>query len=103
MENMNINITEEMIHSLEEKGFKRWQKGSMDRLYINACNLGLTVERYNTGNIKRAYFNGESVSNSEGRRMITAKTYIDVKSGRVYSDNDTLKRAVMALLGVEDD
>ena len=103
MESKATPITEEMVKELEIKGFKRWQKGSMDRLYINACNLGLTVERYNTGNIKRAYFNGESVSNSEGRRMITAKTYIDVKSGRVYSDNDILKRAVMAIIGLEDD
>ena len=99
MENMSVNITEEMIHSLEEKGFKRWQKGSMDRLYVNACNLGLDVERYNTGNVKRAYFNGNHVSNSEGRRMLVAKTYIDLKSGRVFSDNDTLKAAVLEILG----
>ena len=105
MENvMNGHLSEEMIHDLtENKGFKRWQKGTMDRLYINACNIGLIVQRYNTGNVKHAEFNGEHVSNSEGRRMMSAKTFIDVKTGRVFSDNDTLKKAVMDILGIEDD
>ena len=103
MENKSMTITEEMIKDLENKGFKRWQKGSMDRLYVNAYNLGLNVERYSTGNIKNAEFNGDHVSNCEGRRMIAAKTYIDVKSGRVYSDNDTLKAAVLEILGIVEE
>ncbi len=103
MENKSMTITEEMIKDLEAKGFKRWQKGSMDRLYVNAYNLGLNVERYSTGNIKKAEFNRERVSNCEGRRMIAAKTYIDVKSGRVYSDNDTLKAAVLEILGIVEE
>ena len=82
------------IKELEELGFNRWQKGSMDRLYINAAPLGLNCEYYKTGNIRYAEFNGEQISNCEARRMKGARTYIDVKTGKVYSDNEKLKKAV---------
>lgn len=29
-------LTNEMICALEEKGFKRWTKGNLDRMYVNA-------------------------------------------------------------------
>lgn len=40
---------EDKIKALEDMGFKRWQKGTMDRLYINASTLGLVCEYYRTG------------------------------------------------------
>ncbi len=96
-------MTDERIQELENKGFKRWIKGAIDRLYVNAYQLGLNTEKYNSGNIRRAYFGDDTISNCEARRMIAAKTFVDVNTGRVFSDNSTLKKAVMAILGIEED
>jgi len=95
-------LTEERINELTEKGFKRWTKGNIDRLYINASQLGLDCAHYKTGNISSATFQGEGISNSHARRMYAAKTYIDIKTGRVTSDDDTLKRAAERLAGIEE-
>ena len=96
--NTKRELTEENIATLEARGFKRWQKGSMDRLYVNASALGLECSYYNTGNISSAKFQGDEISNAEGRRMQAAKTYIDVADGTVHSDNYTLAEAVDAIL-----
>ena len=90
-------LSEEKILNLESKGFKRWQKGNLDRLYINALQLGLVCEYYKTGNIRNAYFDGVGISNCEARRMKSAKTFIDVKTGSVYSDSYTLKAKVIEI------
>lgn len=95
-------MNEARIAELTNKGFKRWQKGNMDRLYVNASALGLNCTYYNTGNVRSAEFQGNSISNCEARRMKAAKTYIDVPSGRVYSDNYTLQQAVEELLNREE-
>lgn len=89
------------IAELEALGFKRWTKNGMDRLYINAGALGLNCEYYGTGNIRRALFDGELVSNCEARRMKNSKTYIDVKTERVFSDNDLLRRKAAEISGCE--
>lgn len=81
-------MTEEMIKKAEKMGAKRWQKNGKDRLYINAESLGYTWERYNTGNIKNAWLNGEMISNCEMRRVLFTKTYIDVETGKVFSGYD---------------
>lgn len=89
------------IAELEALGFKRWQKNGMDRLYINATTLGLDYSTYKSGNISGADFQGEHISNSEARRMLAAKTYIDVKTETVHSDSWTLERAAAKLAGLE--
>ena len=94
-------MTDTRIAELEGKGFKRWTKGNMDRLYINAAQLGLICSYYNTGNVRSAEFNGESISNCEARRMKAAKTFIDIKTEKVYSDNYTLLEATKVLAGIE--
>ena len=85
-------LNEKQISALEAKGFMRWTKGNMDRLYINAETLGLEVERYKTGNVSSAYYRGERISNSRGSAMAYAKTYIDVNTGILKSDNCTLEK-----------
>jgi len=95
-------MTDARIAELETKGFKRWTKGNYDRLYINAGQLGLICSYYNTGNVRSAEFNGASISNCEARRMKAAKTFIDVKTGKAYSDNYALLEAVKTLAGIED-
>ena len=84
-------LNESTIKALEEKGFSRWTKGNFDRLYISASTLGLECGYYKTGNIKWAEFDGERISNSQGYRYKAAKTYIDVKTGRLYGGIDVLK------------
>ena len=95
-------MTEERIAELEKMGFKRWTKGNMDRLYINAAQLGLVCEYYKTGNVRYAEFQGNGISNCEARRMKAAKTFVDIKTGKVYSDSTTLERAAAQLAGLDD-
>lgn len=91
-------MTEENIKELERLGFKRWTKGNMDRMYVNASTLGLECEYYKTGNISSATFCGERVSNCQARSMKAAKTYVDVSNGSIHSDNDTLKDKVVEIM-----
>ena len=76
-----------MIQKLEEAGFKRWTKGTYDRLYINATSLGLEYETYKSGSIRSATFNGEEISNSRAGRMLAMKMYIDVATGELHTTN----------------
>lgn len=94
-------MNEERIKELETKGFKRWTKGNYDRLYVNAKDLGLVCEYHNTGNVRRAWFNGEDISNCEARRMKAAKTFIDVKTRKVHSTNNTLASEAARISGCE--
>ena len=89
------------IEELTELGFKRWQKNGMDRMYINASTLGLSCTYYKTGNISGADFCGKLISNSEAYRMKGAKTYIDLKLGRLVSDNARLAAAAADLIGAD--
>lgn len=98
-----MTLTEKTIAALEAKGFNRWTKGNMDRLYINATHLGLELTYYKTGNISSAYMNGERISNAQGYRYKAAKTYIDIQTGEVHSDRDDLKEAAQELLNSVDD
>jgi len=90
----------DMIPDLERMGFRRWTKGSYDRMYINATDRGLEVEYYNSGNPRYAEFQGYHVSNTEARSMLYAKTYIDL-NGKLISDSYELFKAVCELLGIE--
>lgn len=89
---------EDKIKALEDMGFKRWQKGTMDRLYINAGALGLVCEYRHTGSISNALFDGSQISNGEAYRMRASKTFLDVKTWVLYSDNDSLKEAAEKLV-----
>ena len=81
-------LTDTQIEKLEAKGFNRWTKGSYDRLYINPESFGLKVERYGTGNVAYAEFEGERISNSEGTRMLNGKYFIDIESGKLFMKTD---------------
>lgn len=98
-------LSAKIIAKLEEKGFKRWTKGNLDRMYVNASQLGLVCSYYKSGNISDAEFCGKPISNCEARRMKAAKTFIDVYAGDAHSDNRTLAQAAEELLKtvVEDE
>lgn len=96
-------LEESTIKELEAKGFKRWTKGAIDRLYINAAQLGLECDYYKSGNISAATFNGERISNSQAYRYQAAKTYIDIKTGKLHSDYPTLEKQAHKLAGMEEE
>lgn len=89
------------IEALEALGFSRWTKAGMDRMYINASDLGLTCAYYHTGNIKAASFDGETISNAQGYRLKSAKTYIDLNKALIVSDDARLARKVAEMVGIE--
>lgn len=88
------------VEEFEELGFKRWQKAGFDRMYISARELGLVCEYYNTGNIYKAWFNGELISNCRARKLKAAKTYIDLKTGKVYSTVGQLGAMAATITGL---
>jgi len=87
------------VEELEELGFKRWTKGNLDRMYINAKDLGLEVGYYKTGNVQWAEFEGSSISNCQARKLLGAKTYIDLKTNKIHSDHDWLAEAASKIVG----
>lgn len=96
---MAMMIDDALVAKLIAKGGKRWTKGKYDRIYFGATKLGLEVEYYNTGNVRRGYFNGEPMlSNSETRRYLSAENYINVNTGEIVSDYDCLGKALAELV-----
>nr|DAE72744.1 MAG TPA: hypothetical protein [Caudoviricetes sp.] len=90
--------TEKLITALEERGFKHWAKGDKDRMYVDAETLGLKVQKYGSGAVKRAEWQGEKLSNREGASMLHAKTYLDLKDMSVHSDDSDLSAAAEAII-----
>ena len=75
----------EALQDLKAYG-KVWVGGKHKRLYLNAKALGLKLDYYHTGNVSRAWVNGEDISNCEARRILGAGAYIDLVSGEVIDD-----------------
>ena len=75
----------EALQDLKAYG-KVWVGGKHKRLYLNAKALGLKLDYYHTGNISRAWVNGEDISNCEARRILGAGAYIDMVSGEFIDD-----------------
>jgi hypothetical protein len=87
-------LNEKTIAAYEGKGFNRWTKGDMDRLYINARDFGCRFNYYNSGNVRDCFFttsDGEEVrvSNAEGRRFKATKAYIDIETGGLHIQTAT--------------
>ena len=75
----------EALQDLKAYG-KVWVGGKHQRLYLHAKALGLKCDYYHSGNISRAWVNGEDISNCEARRILGAGAYIDMVSGEVIDD-----------------
>lgn len=70
------------IEALEKKGFNRWTKGDMDRLYFSLEKSGaLDLDYYKNGNLRAADLEGERISNAEACRLLAVKCFIDLKNG----------------------
>lgn len=96
-------FTDDEIKILTDRGFNRWTKKLsngkvMDRLYIKPEYLGLELTRYKSGNISSAKFNGETISNSEARRIEGTKCYVDVATKEVVCDRDDLKQVAQEVV-----
>lgn len=99
----STDLTAETIAKFEAAGFRRWTKGRFDRLYINTKLLGLEVEYYNTGNVRNATWCGESISNSDGRRFLASKVFVDVKTGELsVKDCTNLNYEYYGMPSIED-
>lgn len=69
------------IDALEQKGFSRWSKGNMDRLYFNIQKSGhMDVDYYKTGNISFASVDGEEISHRFAGQILAVKCFIDLKN-----------------------
>lgn len=81
------------IETLTKIGGREWIKDDMRRVYFNvdlaAELIGLSVTRYNTGNISAAKLNGEKISNSKARKILGelefGKVWYDVNSGEFHT------------------
>lgn len=96
-------FTADEIKMLTDRGFNRWTKKLsngkvIDRLYIDPEYLGLELTRYKSGNISSAKFNGETISNSEARRIEGTKCYVDVATKEVVCDRENLKQATQEVI-----
>lgn len=96
-------FTDDEIKTLTDSGFNRWTKKLpngkvIDRLYIKPEYLGLELTRYKSGNISSATFNGETISNSEARRIEGTKCYVDIATKEVVCDRDDLKQAAQEVV-----
>lgn len=76
-------LTPAQYEALKALG-KEWRKGEYDRLYINDLPrlYGLEISCYKTGNISYATLDGEKISNSECRRLLS-------KFDKLWYDNVT--------------
>jgi hypothetical protein len=75
------------IETMTAIGGNRWQRGDMDRIYINnwAEFAGLETSHYGTGNISSASYQGETVSNRQAGLIAGAinKVWFDVTTGKL--------------------
>lgn len=70
-------------------GGNRWQRGDMDRVYINnwAQFAGLETSHYGTGNISGATYQDENISNRQAGLIAGAigKVWCDVTTGKLHA------------------
>lgn len=92
---------------LIQAGGRRWTKAGHNRIYLNnlAELYGLRYGTYNTGKICWAELDGERISNSSARQILSAlssaRVWYDCNTGRVEAKGLTEKahERIMAALG----
>lgn len=83
-------VAKPVVYSVETMtaiGGNRWQRGDMDRVYLNNWTTlaGLETSRYGTGNISGATYQGDGISNRQAGLIAGAidKVWFDVATGKV--------------------
>lgn len=85
----NVTITDETIAKLETAGFKRWTKSGMDRLYIDADKLGLSVKTYKSGNASGdGTWCGSEVCKVDADDILHSKIWIDIATVELHVVTD---------------
>lgn len=71
---------------VDKKGFSRWIKGDMDRLYLTVYSMQFLGLEQNprTGTW---YLDSRRIGAARWEVMKTAKSYIDAKTGKAYSSD----------------
>lgn len=95
------------IEKLILAGGNEWKKDGKHRIYFNDLNdlIGLEVYYYKSGNVSSAKLNGESISNSEARRIMSAlggSFYYDVTLGEWESTKWTTEYANDLIEAIEN-
>ena len=89
----DIAFSDGELRALARKGFRRWRRGHVDRLYINAEDMGLK----RTGRDEYE-FEGERLDYWSGRQIEISKTYIDLCTGLVHSNNERARECAERML-----
>ena len=90
-----MNIKNEAV-SIKDKlislGLKVWEKGDMERIYINHEQLkavfGLDISFYKSGSIKKAFLNGEKLSNRQAGLIFKQNIYFDIKQNQFVNTGE---------------
>ena len=111
-----IQLNKQLLKNLEEMG-NRWEFEKYIRIYFNAEKLlpDFEVNFYNTGNISSAYLNGEKVSNTRARSLLTSlqmsKFYYDIarrkfvlkiSTNRLLDPETILEQLIATMLDAKD-
>lgn len=79
------------VETMTAIGGNRWQRGSMDRVYINdwARFAGIEIEHYRSGSISSASIDGRGIANSRAGRLLGAidRLYFDATDGQLYAQH----------------
>ena len=89
------NLSEANIQRMIDDGAKRWTKYEEDRLYLSHEALGLVVERYNTGNIFSAKWQGEHISNTYATELDAVNLWLNLKNGKIGAKVDLNNRRAL--------
>lgn len=88
---------QEIMKALASIGGRLWQKHGKTRTYLNSLTTlyGLQVTRRSTGKIASATLDGESIGNTQAKRIISR-----MAGGKLWYDHD---RGEWQTSGVNDD
>jgi hypothetical protein len=97
-------VSEETIAAMKSLG-REWTKDDYHRIYFDdlPALYGLSVSRYNSGNISGASLDGERISNGAAGRILAAldgKLYYDLADGKYHGkgiDPDHFRPLVTAI------
>ncbi|WP_458089462.1 hypothetical protein [Streptomyces malaysiensis] len=76
------------VDTMTAIGGNRWQKNGMDRVYLNDWDryLPLEIDRYKSGNISWAAWEGETIANRQAGLILGSidKVWFDAADGKLH-------------------
>ena len=77
------------VDGADEINGRLWEKNGRSRTYINGWETaaGFEINRYKTGNVRSAYFNGRKLSNNRANQAVAGRrVYVDNNTGELHVD-----------------